>query len=849
VSATAVTNYGWPAYEGAPRQPGYDGLNLPVLENLYAAGPSAVVTPYFAYRHTDKVVAGSLEPTGGSSVSGVAFYGGGSYPAAYQDALFFSDYSRNAVYVMHRGVDGLPDPASRQVFRLGVGSVDLVTGPGGDLFVVDHANKVYRFTYNSANRPPDAVLTADRTSGPAPLQVQFSAAGSTDPDAVDTLRYEWDLDGDGAFDDSTAVNPTYAYTEAGTYVVRLRVTDPKGASDVAQVSVTAGNTAPVPTITSPAVSLRWKVGDVVSFGGTAADQQDGALGASNLRWQLILRHENATAPGTYHEHVVQEYAGVAGGTFVAPDHEYPSSLELRLTATDSGGLVSTTAVVLQPMTSTITFASNVAGARISFNGESVAAPFSRTVIVGSASSIVATTPQAVNGVIYNFVSWSNGGAATQNIVATAADATYTATFAAAATVPVPWQARDVGAVGLAGTSAYDAATGTFTVAGAGANIWGTEDSFHYLHQQVTGDVQIVARVRSTQRTHGSSKAGLQIRQSLAADAANVQIDAEGAGDWGEFHVRPTAGGETATRPFTMNTPHWLRLTRVGDVFTASRSVDGQAWEQIAQETVVMTGPVLIGLAVCAHDTTLLNTAVFDNVSVAAAAPPNARPTITAPAAATVNADNKSAAVTVTATDDGGAAALRYTWAQVSGPATAEFSSSNGTNAGRALTATFARAGTYVLRVTVADALGAASTSDVTVNVQPVLTDVVVTPIGVTVTAGGSWQFAAVARDQFLAPLTAQPAFAWTVDAGGVGTVSAAGLYAAPATGSGSATVRATAGGRSGTAAVAVTAAAPGDVTSGLVNRWRFDENAGTLADDAVGPNNGTLTNGATWAAG
>ena len=43
-------------------------------------------------------------------------------------------------------------------------------------------------------------------------------------------------------------------------------------------------------------------------------------------------------PSNCHSHPVQSFAGVAGGSFVAPDHEYPSYLELRLTATDSGGL-------------------------------------------------------------------------------------------------------------------------------------------------------------------------------------------------------------------------------------------------------------------------------------------------------------------------------------------------------------------------------------------------------------------------------------------------------------------------------------------------------------------------------
>ena len=49
--------------------------------------------------------------TGGSSISGLAFYTADAFPAAYKNALFFSDYSRNCIWVMYPGANGLPDPA------------------------------------------------------------------------------------------------------------------------------------------------------------------------------------------------------------------------------------------------------------------------------------------------------------------------------------------------------------------------------------------------------------------------------------------------------------------------------------------------------------------------------------------------------------------------------------------------------------------------------------------------------------------------------------------------------------------------------------------------------------------
>ena len=69
------------------------------LRDLYAQGAGAVAAPYFAYNHREKVVPGETCTTGSSAISGLAFYTGDQFPAAYKDALFFTDYSRNCIWV------------------------------------------------------------------------------------------------------------------------------------------------------------------------------------------------------------------------------------------------------------------------------------------------------------------------------------------------------------------------------------------------------------------------------------------------------------------------------------------------------------------------------------------------------------------------------------------------------------------------------------------------------------------------------------------------------------------------------------------------------------------------------
>ena len=173
---STVDNFGWPCYEGVGRQGSYDALNLNVCENLYTAGTSAVVAPYYTYRHSDSIVSGEACSNGqGSSTVGMAFYTGGAYPDAYDGALFFADYSRDCLWVMTKGADGLPDPASRANFLTPAANpVHLEIGPCGGPVLRrlqrrhGPADPVLRDKSAS-----DGAATATPASGPAPLTVHL----------------------------------------------------------------------------------------------------------------------------------------------------------------------------------------------------------------------------------------------------------------------------------------------------------------------------------------------------------------------------------------------------------------------------------------------------------------------------------------------------------------------------------------------------------------------------------------------------------------------------------------------------------------------------------------------------
>ena len=138
---------------------------------------------------------------------------------------------------------------------------------------------------------------------------------STDPDG-DALTYAWDLDGDNAFDDSTAVNPTHTYTTNGSVNVRLRVTDSHNATNIASVTVNVGGDtgAPVPMIGFN--TQNWYVGQKINFSVRGLNPKTTRM-PSGLKWSITLFHcPNGV---NCHQHPQAEVGGI-GGTFTAPDH-------------------------------------------------------------------------------------------------------------------------------------------------------------------------------------------------------------------------------------------------------------------------------------------------------------------------------------------------------------------------------------------------------------------------------------------------------------------------------------------------------------------------------------------------
>lgn len=198
-------------------------------------------------------------------------------------------------------------------------------------------------------------------------------------------------------------------------------------------------------------------------------------------------------------------------------------------------------------------------------------------------------------------------------------------------LPAPWSHQDVGGVSTSGDARFDGQM--FTLEGAGAAIGGRSDQLQFASMPMTGDGTITARF-VPQVSSQFSQFGLMMRDSLAADAPQVSLlltpQSSGNMKAPYWHtcltVRASAGAEAAVtsvggglsaptvtyRRLTQSV--WLRLARIGSLFTASTSWDGSVWTPIGSTTLPSKNKMLVGLAACSHLPQVTTTVRFDNVT-------------------------------------------------------------------------------------------------------------------------------------------------------------------------------------------------------------------------------------------
>lgn len=174
---------------------------------------------------------------------------------------------------------------------------------------------------------------------------------------------------------------------------------------------------------------------------------------------------------------------------------------------------------------------------------------------------------------------------------------------------------DIGEVQIPGSAACDAGTESCRVTGSGANIWGTEDQFHFVWKRLAGDLRLQAFVEF-EGTGGDPhrKAGLMIRSDLTPDSPYVDAMVHGDG-LVSMQYREVPGGETREVAAYSRGPLRIRLERTDQVFTLFVEPEGGTAEPVGSIVVDLPELPYVGLAVCSHDPERSETALFSRLDL------------------------------------------------------------------------------------------------------------------------------------------------------------------------------------------------------------------------------------------
>ena len=192
--------------------------------------------------------------------------------------------------------------------------------------------------------------------------------------------------------------------------------------------------------------------------------------------------------------------------------------------------------------------------------------------------------------------------------------------ASAQSLPAGWGSADIGSVGAAGDAS--GSLDAMTVEGAGADIWGSRDAFRFVYAPMTGDGSIVAQVTEIEYVADWTKAGVMMRETLAAGSPQATMLVSANKGLAFQRRRALNGTSVSTAGGAGTAPYFVKLTRSGDTFTASKSTNGTTWTAVGTDTIPMASTIYVGLAVSSHVTGNLATVAFRGITVTPPPPTN-----------------------------------------------------------------------------------------------------------------------------------------------------------------------------------------------------------------------------------
>jgi hypothetical protein len=399
-------NYGWPIIRG-----GKAGSR---------ATPSGYRDPLYTYVQGPNQV-------NGAAITGGTFYNppAGNFPSSYVGKYFFTDFRAGWIKTL--------DPASGAVtgtFATGLSAaVDLDVSPDGSLYYLQRGGTsepagLYRIRFTNSRSPVIGTQPTSRT-----VSVGQSTTFSVSASGAAPLKYQWQRNGVNI---AGATSPSYTVASAtislngSSYRVIVSNAAGKVTSNAAVLTVTS-NKRPTATISTPASGTIYRAGQVIGFSGSAIDPETGSLPASAFTWEVVFHHDTHTHP------FMLPRTGIKSGTFTIPRTGETAAnvfYRIHLRVKDPAGLVHEVTRDVKPLVIDLKLATNVSGLSVMLDGSSFRTPFSTRAVAGMTRTIGTPASQVLNGITYDFVSWSDRGARGHTITTPEISATYTAVYRA-----------------------------------------------------------------------------------------------------------------------------------------------------------------------------------------------------------------------------------------------------------------------------------------------------------------------------------------------------------------------------------------------------------------------------------
>jgi len=491
---------------------------------------------------------------------------GVKFPQSLDGRFFAGEYGRKWIKAIEvTGSGGVGDIGAFP--WTGTQVMDMAFGPDGALYVLDYGTgsnnqALWRVEFiGNQNRNPIAKAAANKTSGPAPLAVTFSSAGSSDPEGG-ALTYQWNF-GDGGT--STAANPSHTYTTNGNYTATLTVRDPQGLPGSANVQISVGNTAPSVTLSAPADGALFSFGDTVNFTVNVSDPEDGTIDCNRVKVRYLLGHDQ-------HQHELTSKNGCTGSITTPIDGEHDPAANVfgvfDAEYTDNGGLVTHSVRKLQPRHRQAEhFSAQSGGVQLAAHG---GAEGGNTVGFIDNGDWVSFTPYALSGAASVTARVSSGGVGgTLELRAGSATGTLLSSVAVA-----PTGGWDTFANVSAGVSSIPAGTTSLFLVFKGVTGQGNLFDVDAFTLNPAG----AGTIRTAEGEAYTSTGGVQAAAHAAASGGATAGYIEN-GDWAGYSQLSTTGA----RSFT------VRISSAGAGGTLTLRAGSQTGTVLGSVTVPVTG--------------------------------------------------------------------------------------------------------------------------------------------------------------------------------------------------------------------------------------------------------------------